>query len=185
MSTTSINRAACIFLTGNPGVGKSTVIARIVSLAKAKGLRVGGMVTAEIREGRVRRGFAVIDVLRNLHGILAYDNLGSGPSVGRYKVKLDDLDRIGVAAIQLATRECDLVVIDEIGPMELKSARFRSAVEAAFHSDRPILGTIHKKTTDPLVQILRKSRSCQIFEVTLDNRDRLPEELFRLIYPGS
>jgi hypothetical protein len=44
-------------LTGRPGSGKSTVIGRTVELLRERGVRVGGVVCPEVREGGGRVGF--------------------------------------------------------------------------------------------------------------------------------
>ena len=45
-----------LLLTGNPGVGKTTVLIKTVDALKAKGYSVGGMISREAREGNVRMG---------------------------------------------------------------------------------------------------------------------------------
>ena len=47
--------------------------------------------------------------------------------MGRYGVALDDLERLAIAALQA---DADVVVVDELGKMELASAPFRDAVIA-------------------------------------------------------
>jgi nucleoside-triphosphatase len=48
--------------------------------------------------------------------------------LGKYRVRLDDLDQIGAQAVENALNS-DLIIVDEIGPMELSSGRFVIAVE--------------------------------------------------------
>jgi len=57
-------------------------------------------------------------------GILAHIELKSGPRLGRYRVNLKDIEEIAVPAIAEAWQHKDLVVIDELAPMELKSREF-------------------------------------------------------------
>ena len=54
-------------------------------------------------------------------------------------VLLDELERVGVGAIERAIRDADIVIVDEIGPMENYSRRFRSAVLEALSSPKPVL----------------------------------------------
>jgi nucleoside-triphosphatase THEP1 len=53
-------------------------------------------------------------------GMLA-DETGDGPQLGKYRVHLDDLDRIGAQAVDNALNS-DLIIVDEIVPMELSCA---------------------------------------------------------------
>ena len=117
-----------LILTGAPGVGKTTLLTKTVDALKTKGVRVGGMITREVREDNVRVGFEILDLTSNKHGWLAHVNRQGGPQVGKYYVNLNDLDNVGAAAITQALEKCDVIAIDEIGPMELFSQKFKQAV---------------------------------------------------------
>ena len=105
------------------------------------GNKAGGFFTEEIRSGGVRLGFRLI-TLDGESAILAHVNIHSRYRVSKYGVNIDNLDRIGVSALYQAAGECDLVVIDEIGKMELFSASFREAVLQIIDSGKRVLGTI-------------------------------------------
>lgn len=123
-----------LLLTGAPGVGKTTVLIKTVDALKAKGVCIGGMISREARENNTRVGFEIIDLTASKHGWLAHVNQKSGPQVGKYHVNLEDLDSIGAKSIAEATDKCEVVGIDEIGPMELFSLKFRQAVKQALES---------------------------------------------------
>ncbi len=164
-----------LLITGKPGSGKSTLVAELVDRLKGK-KKVGGMVTTELREGGGRIGFRIKDIAEGREGVLASVYLKSGPRLGKYVVNLEDLEGIGVAAVEEATESCDLVVIDEVGPMELKSARFRRAVEAAFESDKDVIATLHYGSRDRLVREFGLA-GVEIVVVEWDNRDKLLNNL--------
>jgi nucleoside-triphosphatase len=109
--------------------------------------------------------------------VLAHVNQATGPRIGKYHVKSEDLDRIGIEAIVSAIKHADLIVIDEVGPMELTSRRFKEAVQAALACGKPLLGTVHRNAQDPLVNAIRRDRSVEVIEVTNENRDSLPDIL--------
>ncbi|MEM3012095.1 MAG: nucleoside-triphosphatase, partial [Candidatus Hadarchaeales archaeon] len=125
-------------LTGRPGSGKSTVIGRTVSLLRGEGVRVGGIFCPELREGGERVGFEIRDLLTGEVGVLARVGL-EGPGVGKYGVNLEALERIGGGGIRRALEEAEVVVVDEIGPMEVLSKGFREAVLQALSSPLPLL----------------------------------------------
>jgi len=166
-----------LLLTGAPGVGKTTVLIKAVDALKAKGFTVGGMISREAREGNVRIGFEILDLTNSKHGWLAHVNQRSGPQVGKYRVNLEDLEKIGATAIAGAIEKCDVIAIDEIGPMELFSQKFKQAVKQALESRKLVLAVVHGKARDPLVNEAKMRVDAEIFTVTLSNRDRLPEEL--------
>ena len=97
---------------------------------------------------------------------------GSGPAVGKYHVNLADLDGIGTNAIKKAAN-CDLVVIDEIGPMELKSRHLISAVEHVLDSDRDMLVVLHHSSLHPLARRIREE--FRMITVNEQNRGGLAE----------
>jgi nucleoside-triphosphatase len=161
-------------LTGLPGSGKTTAILRIVDRLIGLGVRVGGMYTQEIRERGRRMGFAVKSVGGG-EGILAHIDLRSGPRLGRYVVNLNDLEGVGVAAILEAMEKADVVVVDEVGPMELYSERFRQAFEKLLNSSKHAILTVHYRSRDPLVLRIKELAGRRLITLTPENRDRIPE----------
>lgn len=170
-----------LLLTGAPGIGKTTVLIKTVDALRAKGISVGGMISREVREGNVRVGFEILDLTNGKHGWLAHVNQKSGPQVGKYRVNLGDLENIGTQAILDAIEKCDVVAIDEIGPMELYSQKFKQAVKQALESQKLVLAVVHAKAKDPLMTLAKQRGDAMIFTVTLDNRGYLYEQLTRQV----
>jgi nucleoside-triphosphatase len=108
-----------LLLTGPPGIGKTTVLVKSVDALRVRGISVGGMISREAREGNARVGFEIVDLTWSKHGWLAHVNQKGGPQVGKYYVNLYDLENIGVQAILEAIEKCNIIAIDEMGPMEL------------------------------------------------------------------
>lgn len=122
-------------------------------------------------------GFSLEDLLTHETGILAHVNLTDGPRVGKYRVNLSDIERVGVTAIRRAIAEADMVIVDELGPMELHSAPFIAAVEMALQSPKHFVATIHKRTSHPLVTAIKTNANYQVIEVTVDNREQMPSKI--------
>ena len=162
-----------VFLTGQPRVGKTTALKRIVSSLGAEGYSVGGVVTTELRERGVRVGFKLEDILSGRRGTLSHVK-GEGPRLGKYHINLHDLAEVGAKALDAAIEQADVIGIDEIGPMELFSFKFKTSVASALDSGKPVVGTIHYRTQDPFVQHIRSRGDVKIIEVTLENRERIP-----------
>ncbi len=163
-------------LTGRPGVGKTTVVRAV---ADRLGTRAGGFYTQEVREQGRRTGFRLV-ALDGPTGILAGVNVSSRYRVGRYRVCLDGLESVGVESLwrALAQPEAAVVIVDEIGKMELFSAAFRDAVSAALDSAKPVVATI-MAGSQPWVDAVKTRPDTTLVEVTRDNREELPELVWR------
>jgi len=162
-----------IFITGRPGIGKTSVLLRAADALKTKGYKVGGMVSREVRKGGVRVGFEIVDFETGRRGWLAHVNQPTGPQVSKYRVNLNDLNVIGASSILNAVAKADVIVVDEIGPMELFSPAFKEAVTQAMKSEKPVLGTVHQNARDPLITAIRATKDAEILEVTYENRGNL------------
>jgi nucleoside-triphosphatase len=164
-------------ITGEPGIGKTSVLMKTVDLIKAHGYRVGGVFSRELKEKGNRIGFEMIDVATGLKKILASSNLNVGPKIGRYRINLKNLAELGAEGLVAAVEVADIIICDEIGPMELFSPEFRRAVKATVASGKPVIGIIHKRLKDPIIEEVKSSPNVEIIEVTRENRDILPGRL--------
>jgi nucleoside-triphosphatase len=163
-------------ITGPPGVGKSTAVSRVILRLKSAGVIVGGCTTAEQRSGGTRVGFEVRDLTSGRSGELASVASRFGPRVGRYRVNLTDLARVGAAGLEAAASSSEAIVIDEVGPMELVSPEFRRAVRRCMESGKPILAVVHERLEDDLLTDLR-SKATATFTLSLETRDRMADEI--------
>jgi nucleoside-triphosphatase len=137
-------------LTGMPGTGKTTLIKEAIS---GLGDKAGGFFTEEIRSGvsvggirhgGIRRGFRIVTLDGRISPLAGVD-IRSPYRVSKYGVDVRGLEEVGVAALQKASQECEIIVIDEIGKMELFSEKFKSTVLEIIESGRKVLGTIMLK----------------------------------------
>jgi nucleoside-triphosphatase len=163
-------------LTGRPGVGKTTCLRRTLERLTVP---AGGFFTEEVREEGERVGFTLV-TLDGQRVILAHRRRRGGPRVGKYGVDVEALDRVGVPAIQDAVRRRALVVIDEIGKMELASRPFRRAVEEALVTEVAVLGTI-LRAPHPWADGIKRRAGVAVLEVTPANREELPARLAALV----
>jgi nucleoside-triphosphatase len=161
-----------VLLTGRPGCGKTTLIKRVVN---ELALAAGGFYTEEIRERGQRLGFKLI-TLDAKEAVFAHANFKTPERIGKYGLDLTALETIGVEALRAGVRAKQLVVIDEIGPMEIRSPIFREAVNEALESGAPILATITARLL-PFADAIKKRSDVTLIEVRLDNREQLVSEL--------
>ena len=165
------------FVTGQPGIGKTTVIIEAANGLKQRGYTVGGMISREVRQEGVRVGFEVADLDSGAKGWLAHVNQHEGPQVGKYRVNLSDFESVGVKAVQNALKRTQVIILDEIGPMELSSNAFIQVVKDALGSKKPILGVIHCNARDAIVEAIKRRDDIEIQPVTFENRRNLHNTL--------
>jgi len=161
-----------VLLTGRPGCGKTTLIKRVVNNLPQ---RAGGFYTEEIRDRGTRVGFKIV-TLDGDEVVFAHVALKTSERVGKYRLDLSALEAVGVKAIREAVQAQRLVVIDEIGPMEIRSAIFRDAVNKALDSEVPVLATIFGRSL-PFTDAIKSRPDVTLIEVRPDNRERLVSKL--------
>jgi nucleoside-triphosphatase len=166
--------ARTLLLSGWPGMGKTTVIKAI---AQQLGERADGFYTEEIRVHGQRQGFLLRD-LRGEQATLAHVQLkrAGGPSVGRYGVDTAALDRVGVVAMQRGLAQGQVIIVDEIGKMELFSRAFKAALLAVLDAQVPLIATVMARP-HPWVDALKTRSEVTLWQVTLENRNALPSRV--------
>lgn len=165
-----------LLLTGRPRVGKTTVIQKTIALLE--GQATGGFFTREIRRQGRRVGFELITLdgeVATLATTLPHSFVNAR-SFGRYTVNLNAIDRVGGPALRQAWENDRVVIIDEIGPMELLSSQFQNLVWQLLNSETRILATIMKRQ-HPFADKVKQSSGVTIIEVTRGNREALPGKL--------
>jgi nucleoside-triphosphatase len=168
-----------LLLTGKPGTGKTALIREALARTGVKG---SGFCTEEIRSGGVRQGFKIV-TLDGQEAILAHVSLSSPYQVSKYRVDTDSLNRVGVSALFKALKESDLIVIDEIGKMELLSPRFREVVTQAINSGKRILGTI-MLNHHPFADEIKRHPEVETLLVTKDNRTEVMRKVLDWLTEG-
>jgi nucleoside-triphosphatase len=128
-----------------------------------------------MRERAKRVGFA-IESLAGERATLAHVELPGPPRVGRYGVDLEAFEEIALPALQAPAD--GVVLIDELGKMELASERFRGSVESLLDRPVPLVATIHT-ARHPFTDRLKGRNDVDVIRLTSRNRDELPDELAR------
>lgn len=111
-----------MLLTGQRGVGKTTACQRLVEIASQRGYRVAGVLTpALFDQSGAKVGFEAVDAKSGERRVLAraHGDLG-GPQIGRYSFDLTSLNWASHLLQRALATGCDLLIIDEIGPLELE-----------------------------------------------------------------
>jgi nucleoside-triphosphatase len=170
-----------IGITGLPGSGKTQTLLRIIQLLEEEGVTVGGMVTEPIVEKQRRTGFQITNWLTKEHEVFAHEGLKSRIRSGRYGVNLAALEGLGIRALSEARDSADVIVIDEVGKMEVESDPFTQSVVDTLDAKKSIIMTLHKKSRNPLLQDIRRRDELRLLEVTPVNKNLLAFKIVHLI----
>jgi len=172
-----------IGITGLPNVGKTETLVKIVENLERAGYKVGGMLTTPIKEDGKRTGLVTRDWRTGEEKIFALTDQDSSYRVGEYGIDLKSLDTVGTRAIRKAIEDdsIDIVIIDEVGKMEMLSEKFCEIVREALDSDKVIIMTLHKKSRNSLLQDIRRRDDIRILEVTQVNKNLLPYKVEKIL----
>jgi nucleoside-triphosphatase len=161
-----------IFLRGFTGIGKSTVLAAFADLYPDP---MGGILTSEVRDvNRQRVGFRAETPDGTKSKLIAhrYEIKSDVIVANKYRVDVEAVGSFVVPEIRRAMEDPDRVVlIDEIGRMQLKSKDFVLAARAALDSKSFVLGSVVQD--EPLTEEFRKHPNIVLVEVTVTNRELL------------
>jgi nucleoside-triphosphatase len=159
-----------ILLTGRPGIGKTTVIVRLVE--RLQHLKVAGFYTEEMRERGQRRGFRAT-TFSDRSIVMAHVDIKTRHRVGRYGVDVPAFEQLVLPEL---ARPADLILIDEIGKMECFSSSFVSTVRSLLDAATPVIATVAVSGGGFIAEV--KSRpDVEILNVTYENRSDLPKSI--------
>jgi nucleoside-triphosphatase len=125
-----------LFITGRPGIGKTTIIKRVAETLHKKGIKYSGFITEELREGGKRVGFILREIPGGKTGLFAHIDILSPYRVGKYGVNLKEFEKL---ALPLLRGRVPLLIIDEIGTMELFSVKFKNTLREIIRRNSPLL----------------------------------------------
>jgi nucleoside-triphosphatase len=162
-----------ILVTGRPGSGKTTLVTSLAERYSERGFKVGGFVTEEIREDANRVGFLVRD-LGGDTGILAHVTYKGKLRVGKYGVDVATFERIALHALGDGREKADLLVIDEIGRMELISSAFRSIIPEILDASIPMLATA-PAGGDAYIRAIHSRKDVTSYAINAANRVSIEE----------
>lgn len=170
-------------LTGAPGTGKTTLVCKLARELRASTVTVGGFFTREVRAPAGRVGFEVED-FRGHRALIAHVGWTSGCRVGRYHVDVAAFERIALPAIEQALSTADVIIIDEIGRMELCSETFTRTIDAIFSAAVPLVATVHARQ-HPVTDMLKERPGIELLELSATNRDEILTRLVAQFRPST
>jgi nucleoside-triphosphatase len=162
-----------ILLTGRPGSGKTTLLQNFIDAIPNK----QGFVTKEVVDTDKRTGFELVSA-DGKTAILASIYSGSKVRVSKYGVEVGQLDEF---LSQLPpVRAGNLIYVDEIGQMELRSDTFKELVTRYLNMDNLYVGTITSVYRDDFTHRILGRGDIVMLTIDPTNRDRIQDILSSL-----
>ncbi len=174
---------ARVLLTGRPGSGKTTVVMKIVRELQQRDVLLTGFLTEEVRASGARIGFDLVG-FDGSRETLARQGLETKPKVGRYGVDVAAVDAFSkrvVDGIRSLPKQ-GLVIIDEVGKMELFSHTFRDLVMQVVEANHPFLLTVTQAPLELPRELLARV-DVEVHELTPENRQALPNQILARLAP--
>jgi len=165
-----------IFITGEPRVGKTTLIKEISNILIKKGYKISGFITTDLISNGYRTGFNIIDLITMNEKIFASKNIKTDYKFGSYYLNIENLEEIFNRAIK---SDFDFLIVDEIGKMEFYSKEFKDKIFEIMKSKINLLATLHRDFVEHF-KIYGK-----IFVLTMNNKENIKNEILKLIFKGE
>ena len=143
-----------LLVVGEPGSGKTSWCREYVDRRRESGSSVGGILCPAIEQQGQRVGSNAVDLLTGQEVPFArlsgYESFKGGERVGDFTISRDAISFACGAIERAVESNCDLVVIDEVGPLELSDQGLMSAVELALASAVNVLIVVRSSLKEAL-----------------------------------
>ena len=169
-----------IFLTGDVQVGKSTIIKKTLAALKLRD--IGGFRSVSVPDLPDGAMSVYLIPARDEHPMMGdWNRVGIRKGCGRGIEKIPEaFERAGVQAL-VDAENMPLILMDEVGRMESAAARFSARILELLNGDTPILGVVQKIADSKLTNAIRQHPNVRVLTVTKENREKLAEEVLRLV----
>jgi nucleoside-triphosphatase len=157
-----------ILITGKPGSGKSTLIQKLTDHFNNK--KIAGIATPEIRRKNKRYGFKIIDIFSGHEEIMASVDIKSNHRVSKYQVAVEAVDKI-LEKLHSNLNEAEIIMIDEIGKMELYSKKFKDMIKTILDSEKPVIATI-QLSKNPFIKNIKSREDSKVYFLEKDQFEK-------------
>lgn len=139
---------------GEPGSGKTSWCREYIDEQRKRGATVGGILCPAIEHQGQRVGSNALDLLTGqavpFARLSRHGSFKAGEKIGDYTISKDGISFACGAIERAVESSCDLVVIDEVGPLELGGKGLMSAVELALASAVNVLIVVRSSLREAL-----------------------------------
>jgi molybdopterin-guanine dinucleotide biosynthesis protein A len=143
-----------LLVVGEPGSGKTSWCREYIGWRRKSGSSVGGILCPAIEKKGQRVGSNALDLLTGQEVPFArlsyHRSFNAGQKIGNYTISRDGISFACRAIKRAVENRCDLVVIDEVGPLELRGKGLMPAVELALASAVNVLIVVRSSLKEAL-----------------------------------
>jgi nucleoside-triphosphatase THEP1 len=165
-----------VVLTGRRGVGKSTVCRKVITLARRRGYTCGGILT--LADQGVR---TVLDVSSGQSHRLT-QTLNGGEAVIQGRFRFDPLTLNWANAVLARATPCDLLVVDEVGPLELERREgWVGALDVVRAGEYALALLVVRPELIAEVRDELSGCAVDVLTVTDESREHLPASLVEMV----
>ncbi len=192
----------CIILTGEHGIGKSTICLKVSELlGEAKYPHAGIVSAAEFDRGGHKTGFAAQDLATGEQWPLGrkrdvsppaglpegdFDEDSDAPIYGPYVFSNRGFEKAAEHILKSLEKNCRLIILDEIGPLELEMHRgFWLAYKRLVFSKKKHLLLVVRPALINSVRSFLGTRIVLEYTADYRTRDLLPSGITRVILSGE
>jgi nucleoside-triphosphatase len=168
-------------LTGEREVGKTRLCQRVVGEAERRGFSCAGVLSPALFDGQQKVGISLIDVASGEERSLATaDDAPHGVRWGKYRFVPSSLS--WGAELLVKAIPCDLLVVDELGPLELESRQgLVGALDVLAQGGFSLALVVVRPALLDEMKGRLKGKQPVILEVNLANRDQLPTQVLSML----
>jgi nucleoside-triphosphatase len=150
-----------ILITGKKHSGKTTFVQKLAERLKKENFSIAGFIAPSVYEGAFLLGFDLADIQNSQKNKFARrksttDNFEFSEEGYRFGRKILESEE---------TRNADLIIIDEFGPMELEGQGWRKNVDSLLENQKCLLLVVREELVEK-VEKLYSNLSCRTFSAT-------------------
>ncbi|MEG1255322.1 nucleoside-triphosphatase [Clostridium sp.] len=166
-----------VLFSGYPRIGKTTILKKIVQMIGE--CNCIGFYTEEVRNGFDRIGFDCVSLDGKRQRIADVD-LQSDVRIGRYGINIKAFEDFALQTISNYSSRNKIIIIDEIGPIQLLSTKFKQQIGNILSGTNCVIGTIFYDK-HPDIDEMKKLPGIKIYSINNENRNTISENIFHEI----
>lgn len=160
-----------ILLTGKSGVGKTTLCEKLVDRLSRKGFSCAGVICPDVKKDGILLGKVAVNARTKESRMLA--TMQSGPGGVRTASYTLNAQAVEMTAdIIRSSNAADVIILDDIGPVDLEASGIGMVVQDTLYSRDNIVIIVRSSLMDAFTKRFM-DRGFSVFEVAEKNRDSL------------
>ncbi len=159
-----LSKENIVIITGTEKTGKSTVLMELVDWLQEHKYRIAGFVSPSVVENNIHVGYDIIDLQTRQRVILSrVENEWFKPHVGNYYFNTEGI-AMGNKSLSIDyVKHADIVVVDEIGPWELKHQGWAHGISILLKEyQNPMLWVVRESLVDKVISYYSLKNPCII-----------------------